>query len=189
MRYARLITISSLLFFLEAAQYTPSQAQIPSLRIAFDEYYWSPHGFCRHGGIHADTIAVVARNFNMYMSTVEFGIEPPTINATYMGDVHLAGALALGSSTTTGVWITYPAPLNAFSPVVVMRIAIMWLCDGCDWGKEEFIRVLPNQSSGLLRAVEWETYRVVEGLGEISTICVFVATEPTTWGKVKALYR
>ena len=87
------------------------------------------------------------------------------------------------------MWITYPSPLNAFSPVVVMRIAIMWLYAGCEVGNEEFIRVLPNQSSGLLRAVEWETYRLVDGYGEISTICVYVGTEQTTWGKVKALYR
>jgi hypothetical protein len=188
MRHARLITIPSLYFLLCTAPYTPSGAQTPTLTIAFDEIHFSPHGFCR-GAFVADTIAVVARNFNMYMSTVEFGIEPPTINASYMGDVQVYGALALGNSVTTGVWITYPSPLNAFSPVVVMRIAIMWLCNGCGHDDAEFPWVMPNQTSGLLRAVEWETYRLVDGFGKISTICFFDATEPSTWGKVKALYR
>lgn len=186
MRVACIVFLVCLL--LSAPLCTPSWSQIPHLGVKFtDEGWFQYYSECR-GFLVADTLDVVATNFNMYMSTIEFGISPPVIHAYYNGDVHIPGALWIGNSVNYGVWITYPRPLNAFEPVVVMRIAVVWLCDTCNY-MEEAVRVLPNFSSGLLRAVEWKTYRVAEFIGITSHICGMVATEQTTWGKVKALYR
>lgn len=184
-------TLSALVFLLMVSLGAPSWSQVPNLAVVFHggRYPQKPqYDECR-GWLVPDTLDVVAYHFNMYLSTVEFGIERPTIYALYMGDVHIPGALWMGRSFVEGVWITYPRPLNAFEPVVVMRSAILWVCNGCNHSVMDIIRVVPNQSSDLLRAIEWHTLRVVEGYGAWSYICGYVGTEQTTWGKVKALYR
>jgi hypothetical protein len=168
---------------------TPSSAQVPNIQVYFDDSYTRTQVFCRGIGV-LDRWNVVANNFNMIMSTIEFAITPPPAGAAYTGDKHRPGALWLGVSPT-GVTITYPQPLNAFEPVYVMRYQVVWLCDigDCDW--EYFpVHVIQHPGSGLLQAVEHDTFRIVQGVGMTSFVCAGTfPTEETTWGRVKALYR
>lgn len=166
-------------------------AQIPNMQIYFDDKLQETQGYCKGFGVE-DTLNVVCNNFNMFMSTIEFGIAPPTANAIALGDLHIPGALWLGSSTgASGIVITYPTPRNAFDPFICMRYRIAWVCSDCDIDGVEgaTIQVIPNQYSGVVQAIEWQTYRLVQGVGMTSLLCPgVVSTEESTWGKVKSLY-
>lgn len=161
-------------------------AQVPNVQVYFDENLTQTQSNCG-GFLVPDTLNVVANNFNMLLSTIEFSIIPPTTKALYVGDVHRPDALWLGSSPT-GVTITYSIPHNAFVPFVCMRYAILWLCDTCDAVSEPII-VGPEPFEGVVAAIEWQTFRKVVGVGMTSLICPgVISTEESTWGRVKALY-
>lgn len=170
-------------------------AQIPNMQVYFDKNLQQTQADCK-GFLYEDTLQVVCNNFNMLMSTVEFGIQPPTVNAYYNGDIIPAGALILGDNTANqGLVITYPLPRNCFFPFVACQLRITWLCDVCGQAGppasifNEPIKVIPNQTSGLLRAIEYQSLRVIDVVGMTSTICPESnATEESTWGKVKSLY-
>jgi hypothetical protein len=134
-----------------------------------------------------DTLSVVANNFAMFMSTIEYSIQPPSVVATWSGDIHIAGSLFLGQSPT-GVTITYPIPRNAFFPAIVMYYEIIWLCAECNEEADPII-VKPHPGTNLLQAIEWQTFRTVDGVGMTSLACPPpISTEESTWGKVKSLY-
>jgi len=167
-------------------------AQIPNVQIYFDDNLQQTQGYCKGFGV-GDTLKVVCNNFGMFMSTIEFGIVPPTMYALGGGDVHIPGALWLGTSTNpvTGVTITYPIPKNAFGPFVCMGYSILWVCDVCppEPAPVGVVKVIPNPASGKLQAIEWQTFRLVQGTGMTSTLCPgVISTEESTWGRVKSLY-
>jgi hypothetical protein len=183
------LAVISLLGITMLAISTPPRAQVPNVQITFDAVRYQTNGFCKGIGV-LDTLFVVARNFNILMSSIEYAIEPPAQDAAWAGDLHRPGALFLGQSST-GVTITYPIPLNAFSPVVVMRYAIIWVCSDCDQAVPYVpIKVIGHPYTGIIEAIEWNTYRKVPGVGMTSYFCYLpFATEPTTWGRVKSLHQ
>jgi len=87
----------------------PAPAQVPYVQIYFDKELHQTQTYCQGLGV-VDTFSVVAINFNMFMSTIEFSIDEPPTDLAWIGDLHLAGSLNLGQSPT-GVTITYPIPL------------------------------------------------------------------------------
>lgn len=170
-------------------------AQIPNMQVYFDNSLQQTQGGCQ-GFLVNDTLNVVCNNFNMLMSTVEFGIQPPTVNAMFVKDIIPDGGIWLGdSSANQGLVITWPLPRNAFNAYVADRIVITWICDACGQTGppasiyNEPIKVIPNQSSGLLRAIEYQSLRIIDVTGMTSTICPLEnSTQDSTWGKVKSLY-
>jgi len=53
-----------------------------------------------------------------------------------------------------------------------------------------YMRVDPHPGTGLLQAIEWNTFRTVQGVGMTSLVCPWlIGTEATSWGHVKSLYR
>lgn len=170
-------------------------AQVPTVQVYWDKGFTQTVIWPQGVGV-VDTVYVVASNFNMFMSTIEFSIAPPTEYAVWSGDVHLPGSLHLGQSNT-GVTITYPIPLNAFLPVAVMKYEITYLrygcpsiCDVCPPVVYDQILVEPHPYTGLIEAIEWNTYRAVQGAGMSTRVCPYpISTEHTTWGRVKSLYQ
>jgi hypothetical protein len=170
-------------------------AQIPNMQVYFDKNLQQTQRDCQ-GFLVNDTCQVVCNNFNMLMSTVEFGIQPPTVNAYFLEDILPAGALKLGdTSVNQGLVITYPLPRNCFQPFVADQIVITWLCDVCGQVGPpasifaEPIVVIPNQTSGYLRAIEYDSLRIIDVVGMTSLLCPGeVKTEDSTWGRVKSLY-
>lgn len=170
-------------------------AQIPNMQVYFDKNLQQTQADCQ-GFLVEDTLQVVCNNFNMLMSTVEFGIQPPSINAYFTGDIIPPSAIYLGdSSVNQGLVLTYPLPRNCFVPFVCSQIRIAWLCDTCGQTGPpasifaEPIVVIPNQSSGYLRAIEYQSLRIVNVVGMTSLICPGeISTQESTWGKVKSLY-
>jgi hypothetical protein len=166
-----------------------ASAQVPNITVYFDKILQHTDGYCQ--GMNAlDTLSVTCNNFNMFMSTIEFSIAPPTADAIYLSDIHVAGSLHLGNSPT-GITISYPTPKNAFLPFVCMYYQILWQCDDCSTAPQHNVPIIVqgHPYNGLITAVEWQTYRIVEGVGMTSLICPDgVKTETSTWGGVKALY-
>lgn len=182
-----------------------SNAQVPNIQIYFDDLLQETQGFCEdHYLGEPDQLYVVCNNFNMFISTVEFAVEwgIPAGYLTYAGDAHLPGSLNLGTSLTNpaypgvgeipgGVTITYPLPQNGYNPFICMMINVVWICEACPPpGNGNFpIVVVPHQGTGVIQAIEWQTFRIVDGVGMTSLLCPEdVSTEETTWGAVKALY-
>lgn len=163
-------------------------AQIPNVQPYFDKNLTETQGYCQ-GFAVKDTLSIVCNNFNMFMSSVEFGITPPATDAIWSADIYLPGSLHLGQ-TNTGTTISFNIPRNAFLPCIVMYYEITWLCTDCLLATPNVpIVVIPHPGTGKLRAVEWQTFRQVNGVGMTALICPLgVGTEPSTWGKVKSLY-
>lgn len=174
-----------------------SNAQVPNIQIYFDDLLQETQAYCEdHFVGEVDQLYVVMNNFNMFVSTVEFAVDMSGVAGylLYLGDVHLPGSLFLGNSVLgapPGVTITYPLPQNGFAPFICMKIEVLWQCDACPQPPVgNFpITVIPHQGTGLIQAIEWQTFRQVQGVGMFSLVCpVGVSTEETSWGKVKALY-
>jgi hypothetical protein len=100
--------------------------------------------------------------------------------------------LKIGNSPLAmgGITISYPCILDArYGPVVTQRIFVQWNCDNCSGYEQNAIVVHPHPTSGFVRAVEWQTNALVNGVGMTSLVCPFpIATEERTWGQIKSLY-
>lgn len=178
-------------------------AQVPNVQVYFDPLLQTTQADCGdHFVGHVDSLYVVMNNFNMFVSTVEFSIDiqcagAPWNRLVYLGDsfygTNVVGPppLVLGNSLT-GVTATWPLPQNAFNPFICMKIKVLWQCDACPVAPPFDgcpIIVMPHMMTGLLQAIEWQTFRQVQGVGMASLVCPEpISTEETTWGRVKALY-
>jgi hypothetical protein len=88
-----------------------------------------------------------------------------------------------------GVTITYQIPQNAFDPFICMKMNVLWTCDDCTALPVQPINVVPHESSGLVQAIEWQTFNAIGGVGMASAVCPgIVSTEESSWGQIKALY-
>jgi hypothetical protein len=167
-----------------------SNAQVPNIQIYFDDLLQATQGDCAdHFSGELDQLNVVMNNFNMFVSSVEFGTDfGLNFPVTWLGDVHNPGAINLGNSPT-GVAISFPIPQNAFGPFVCMRMSVLWQCDSCVGQPVQTIAVVPHPGTGFVRAVEFNTFRTVVGVGMTSAVCPGpVSTEESSWGQIKALY-
>lgn len=162
-------------------------AQTPNIQVFFDEYFGQTHlEQCPPDapGTVLGQIYVVASNFNMWISAVEYGIAyPPQIG--YAGD--LTGGLDIGSSPV-GIATSWPFPINGFGPVLVNTVTIIYNCQLCYEGPNIPIDVVPHPGTGFVRAVRYPENTLVSGVGMRSLICPTVPAEETTWGNIKALY-
>lgn len=175
-----------------------THAQVPNVAIYFDDLLQSQQGDCADHFLGEQTLLnVVMNNFNTFVSTVEFATEFGPGPVSYLGDVHVpAMTLFLGTSyvdgpggAPDGVTITYQIPQNAFDPFICMKLNVLWLCDDCGALPPQPLKVVPHEATGVVQAVEWQTFALIDGVGMTSLVCPGpVSTEETTWGQVKALY-
>jgi hypothetical protein len=132
-------------------------------------------------------------NWNMNVTGVDFSISyPPALS--WLGD-NLPDPLtsvSIGQSPT-GIAIAYGSccAQDGFLPVEVLRPVVLWgVCD-CNQGPQPIV-VGGDTSNGKTQptAIRREDFAEFAGVGMTSLICPgFIATEQSTWGQVKALYR
>jgi hypothetical protein len=167
-----------------------ASAQTPNVAVYFDQGLQYQQAVCPTApiGTVADTLYVVANNFDIWMQRVEFAIYyPPEV--MWLGDILPPGATSTGNSATC-IGITYTTPLPAFIQAVVLMVSVLWMCDGCVLHQIEYpIDVGPCPGQPWPRAVEWPNLSVHFGVGMRSVICFSTPVQETTWGKVKALYQ
>jgi hypothetical protein len=167
-----------------------SSAQIPNVQVFFTSD-WGTYGATHLDscppdppGTVFDSLYVVASNFNMWMSAIEYQvIYPPAI--MFLSDNN--GGLNIGTSPT-GISTAWPLPQNAYVPLSVNKVYFIYMCQRCYEGTNIPINVVPNPTTGLLQAVRWPDNITVPAIGMVSLICPTVPTEETTWGNIKALY-
>lgn len=179
-------------------------AQVPNIQTYFNanlayNSFSDTQADCQSPGTNQE-LYVVMNNWNMFIQAVEFSIDYP--GALFrMGEDAPLNTLVIGSSDsnggTGGVAIAWNLPQNGFSPLLALTVHTVWTsaCD-CNGGPQAIVVRGYNYSSpgnggnADPVAVQWPSYAEISGVGMTSLICPGpVATEQSTWGGVKALYR
>lgn len=174
-----------------------AMAQVPNVQVYFDPAHTQTQTSCPGGTPFAGppvSLYVVANNWNMNIAGIDFSIAyPPSL--VWVGDVlpDPSTQVAIGQSPT-GIAIGYAncCALNGFQSVEVLQPLVVWgNCDCAGPGNPQSVVVGgANPSKPNPTAVRKEDFVEFPGVGMTSLICPgIIATEPTTWGQVKALYR
>jgi len=174
-------------------------AGTPYLQVYFDDefLYWSANCPSAPIGTVFQTIYIVGHDFDAWLNAIEYRLVlPPQL--FFLGDVIPPGSLSIGTSPD-GIAIAFPVPLNAYSPVLVSRVSVLWMCDHCLPNQERPICFDVYPSSGYLRAVRWPDLSLIYGTSGSAVICATgpgpycadlpIPVERTTWGHIKAMYR
>jgi hypothetical protein len=168
-------------------------AQTPNVQVYFDANASQAATDCPPGpGPNLTKWLVVGNNLAAQISGIEYRVVFPAI-AGYLGETFKTDPignfpLTIGNSAG-GVAVSWAIPVNAFVPLVISTMDVLWLCDGCTGNENTPVVVVGNPQSGQLRAIEYITLRQIPMIGMTSIICgTPVSTEETTWGGVKALY-
>lgn len=183
-------------------------AQVPNIQIYFNgntnyNTFSDTQANCQSPGTSQD-LYVVMNNWNMFIQAVEFSIDYPAA-FFFLGENAPVNTLTIGSSPsltgngpgTGGIAIAWNLPQNGFAQLLALTVHGVWTgsCD-CNGGPQPLVVRGYNYSNpgngGNLDpvAVRWPDFIELSGVGMTSLICPGpVATEKTTWGGVKALYR
>ncbi len=164
-----------------------ASAQIPNVMLFFDQYHSQGSKDCPPGtpGTIADSAYVVALNFNMWLTGIEYSVQYPT-EMTWIGDV-TGDALIIGD-TPSGIAQVWGLPQNAFEPLQVAKILFLWNCNGCA-SHDVGVVVAPHPYTGYLRATRYPDAAFFDAVGMTSLICATTPADESTWGKIKALYQ
>ncbi len=171
-------------------------AQVPNVQVYFDAAHTQTQTQCPGGAPFSGPpveLYVVMNNWNMNITGVDFSISyPPALQ--WLGD-NLPDPLTsiLIGASPTGVAVAYAncCAQDGFQAVEVLRPLVLWgVCD-CNQGPQPIVvggyTPLGKTSPS---AVRKEDFQEFSGVGMTSLICPgFIATEQSTWGQVKALYR
>ena len=180
-------------------------AQVPNVQVYFNgnpayNSFSDTQAVCNNPG-YARDLYVVMNNWNMFVQAVEFSIDYPAA-LFFLGETAPAGTLVIGSTPsnggTGGVAVSWTnIPQNGFDPILAMTVHVVETaqCD-CNAGPQAVVvrgYNYANAGNGGNTdpvAVRWPDYVELSGVGMTSLICPgAVATEQSTWGGVKALYR
>lgn len=174
-------------------------AQVPNVQVYFNPAHTETQAFCPEGGPGTvSTLYVVMNNWNMNVTGVDFSIEyPPVLN--WLGETLIdpSTSISIGSSPYVagvgGVAIAYAncCAQDGFQAVEVLRVNVLWGPCDCGLGPQPLVvRGYTPLGKNHPTAVRKEDFAEFSGVGMTSLVCpVGVATENTTWGQVKALYR
>jgi len=182
MRVATLLVFA--LMVISAA--TVSAQTTPFIGVYFDNT-WQTESTMAPGcpGIGTvDTLYVAITNANAFISGVEFAINyPPEV--TFVSDLWTQ-PVTIGN-TQSGISMGYGTPQNGFSTVQICGVLVTWNCDTCPYTNIP-MPVTANPNTGFLGYTDFPNYNQFPAVGLLSYICATIATEESTWGKVKALY-
>lgn len=171
-------------------------AQVPNVQVYFDPNYTQTQSDCPGGAPFSGPpveLYVVMNNWNMNVTGVDFSISyPPALQWLADNLPDLDTTIEVGDSPT-GIAIAYAncCAQDGFQPILVLKPIVLWgVCD-CNTGPKAIVvggyAPLGKTSPS---AVRKEDFAEFSGVGMTSLICPgFIATEPSTWGQVKALYR
>lgn len=185
MRFA----ISLLLVVIIIGISLPVVAQTPKIQVFYDPAMGPLHTnrVCQGVGV-LQTLYVIALDFNTFLSGAEFQLEyPPEL--VWIAD-QAVPPVTLGS-TPAGISMGWATPLNAFGPVVLCEPLVMWTCDFCPVFNLHKVNVKPHPLFGASnpRVTDWPDNDLIEANGVAAKVCFFIATEETTWGQIKEIYR
>ena len=171
-------------------------AQVPNVQVYFDPAHTQTQAICPGGAPFAGPpveLYVVMNNWNFNITGVDFSISyPPALQ--WLGD-NLPDPLTMVTigNSPTGIAIAYAncCAQDGFLAVEVLRPLVLWgVCD-CNQGPQPLVvggyGPLGKTSPTAVRKEDFEEF---SGVGMTSLICPgIIATEQSTWGQVKALYR
>lgn len=173
-----------------------AMAQVPNVQVYFDPAHTQTQTTCPGGAPFAGppvNLYVVANNWNMNITGIDFSISYPA-SLVWISDQlpDPDTQVAIGQSPT-GVAIAYAncCFLNGFQSVEVLRPLILWgVCDCNQPPQAVVVGGYTPLGKTQPTVVRREDFAEFSGVGMTSLICPgAIATEPTTWGQVKALYR
>jgi hypothetical protein len=164
----------------------PASAQVqPFIGAFFDEALTQETKDCP--GAVLDTLYIGLYNANSFIVGAEYQISyPPSI----------AWILDLGTppvtigNTVTGIAMGFALPQNGFFPVLLHSVLVQWFCQDCTGFVNDQLVVGPHPFNGGPHYTDWPNFDLFNAVGLTATICQEppIATEETTWGKLKALY-
>lgn len=143
-------------------------AQTPTITVYFDGGYSQRVKDCPGPGL--DTLYVVAENWGAYLSAMEFKVDYPP-EMTWLADLDLP-PVSFGN-TASGVSMGFGIPQNAFLPLLVTRVLVLWNCTDCSAANSK-LAVVPHPLFGYVRATMWPTQEYIIGEGGGSAVCQFV---------------
>jgi hypothetical protein len=171
-------------------------AQVPYVQVYFDPALQQTQANCPgtppFSGPPVE-LHVVYINWNMQMAEVEFSISyPPSL--VYIGDnlVDPDTQAKIGNSDG-GIAVATAGccPFDGNAPVEVLRPLVIWGNCDCSQGPQPLVvggyTPLGKTQPSAVRRSDFQEFL---GIGMTSLVCPGpVATEQSTWGQVKALYR
>jgi hypothetical protein len=176
-------------------------AQVPNVQVYFDPGFSETQASCPGGppGTVLANLYVVMNNWNMNVTGVDFSIQyPPALS--WLSDLPLPDPLTMVNigASPTGIAIAWAncCTQNGFLPILALVPLVVWgECD-CAQGPQPLVvrgflqgTGLPGEKPGPT-AIRREDFVEFAGLGMTSLICPGqIATEQSTWGQVKSLYR
>jgi hypothetical protein len=187
-------------FLLLFASSYPAHSDTPYLQIYFDADLTEYYADCPPDppGTVFDSVYVAAVGFDAFISAIEYRIDY-TPHFVWLADV--TTGLNIGQ-TTTGIATAWPYPQNAYSPLVVAKVMVMWVCQNCT---PEFTHVPfcanGHSLTGYIRAVRWPDNQFIYATNKATCLCPTCCGDPcecpsspipveeSTWGSIKALYR
>jgi hypothetical protein len=137
-------------------------------------------------GSHIDSLYVVAHNFNMSMSSIEYRIDySPQLEFIF----DLVGYTAsIEGTSSAGIKISFSPPMEAGRTQLVEIVLFYWLCQGCIY-TDVPVLVSPHPISGKIQAQRSPDGAMIEAVGMTSLVCPTIPVEDTSWGRIKALYK
>ena len=167
---------------------------VPFIQVYFDDDSNGSFGETQANCGTADSpksLYLVVLNGNAFVSAVDYQVSfPPAmmfLNDSY--PVVPGGHLNIGDSSN-GNAVSYGFPRSGFSPMLVVTINGLWtgVCDCAQGPQPLVVGGYPGKTSPSF--VRWPDFVEFAAVGMTSLICPGpVATEETTWGGIKALYR
>lgn len=161
-------------------------AQVPIVQVYLDSELLTIHRDCPPFGT-PDTLYVAASNFIQPILDIEYRVETYG-NFALLGDFFPNGSSGLGTSGT-GIRVAFGGPIDASGTVLVQSIVGGWFCNDDCGGGPLFITVQPHPESGKIQGTAWPDLTKIEATGGVNFLCGTVPVEPSTWGRIKALYR
>lgn len=175
-------------------------AQQANVQVYFDQTFTQAQTTCGTPGTLMD-LYVVMNNWNMNVTGEDFSIDySGTPFLTWLFDTlpYPDVTVSIGNSPTAlgGIAIAYAncCTQDGFQAIYALRSTVMW-GPGCDCGPGGGMYPLVVRGYTPLgktqpSAIRREDFAEFSGVGLTSLICPgFIATEQSTWGGVKALYR
>jgi hypothetical protein len=168
-------------------------AQVPYVQVYFDEALQQAQTSCGTQGGPPVQLHVVYVNWNMQMSEVEFSISyPPSL--IWVGDLLTDPDTQASLGTSPGGIAIATAgccPFDGFAPVEVLRPLVLWgPCDCLSGQQPLVVHGYTPLGQADPSAVRRDDFQQFYGIGMTSLVCPNpIATEQSTWGQVKALYR
>ncbi|UCG53441.1 MAG: hypothetical protein JSW58_07765 [Candidatus Latescibacterota bacterium] len=155
----------------------------PTVRVYFDEDCTQGSKDCPVGG-GTDIAYVVAMDFAQFISGVEYSIVYPA-SMIWLADLDTPPVTV--GSTPTGISEAWAIPQDGVNGFLVARIQFQWNCNGCTVENDP-VQVRPHPMTGKVRATNFPDYDFIDATGMTALVCSTVATDETTWSRIKAMF-